>query len=204
MTNAQEIKTGLLFGSFNPIHIGHLALANFILEYAPLDEIWFVVSPQNPFKESNELIDEDKRLTMVELAIKPESRFKACNIEFSLPKPSYTINTLKKLQEAYPLNRFHIIMGGDNLLSINRWKNADEIISGFHILVYPRPGFKIQDIPQKGDIRILEAPLLDISSTFIRQGLSEGKKLRFLLPDAVFKFIEAEGLYQINPPDNRY
>ncbi len=204
MTNPKEIKTCLLFGSFNPIHIGHLALANFILEYAPLDEIWFVVSPQNPFKESNELIDENKRLAMVELAIKPESRFKACNIEFSLPKPSYTINTLQKLQENYPLHRFIIIMGGDNLLSINRWKNADEIISGFPILVYPRPGVKIQDIPQKGDIRIMEAPLLDISSTFIRQGLSEGKKLRFLLPDAVFKLIEAEGLYQINPPDSRY
>lgn len=204
MTNPQEIKTGLLFGSFNPIHIGHLALANFIMEYAPLDEIWFVVSPQNPFKESNELIDEDKRLTMVELAIKPESRFKACNIEFSLPKPSYTIHTLQKLQENYPLHRFHIIMGGDNLLSINRWKNADEIISGFPILVYPRPGFEIKDMPKKGDIRIMEAPLLDISSTFIRQGLSEGKKLRFLLPDAVFKLIEAEGLYKINHPDIRY
>lgn len=192
---ADSLNIGLLFGSFNPIHIGHLALANYILEYSSLDEIWFVISPQNPFKESNELIEEKMRIRMVEIAIKPEPRFKACDIEIELPRPSYTINTLKKLQESYPLHQFTLIMGSDNLLSIDRWKDVSDILSTFPIIVYPRPGYPIQSLPQEAKINVLEAPLLDISSTLIRKAIANGKRLQFLLPSGVYQFIVDKSLY---------
>lgn len=190
------LNTGLLFGSFNPIHIGHLALANYMLEYTSLDEIWFMVSPHNPFKESNGLADEAKRLNMVELAIEAEPRFRACNLEFELPRPSYTINTLKKLSELYPSHRFTIIMGSDNLLSIDRWKDASTIITGYPILVYPRPGYDVGFLPENSNIQIIKAPLLDISSTMIREGLAQGKELRFLLPAGIYNYIHKNRLYQ--------
>jgi nicotinate-nucleotide adenylyltransferase len=187
--------TGLLFGSFNPIHIGHLALANYIIEYSGLDEIWFVVSPQNPFKESDELIDEQLRLKMVELAIQNEPRFKASDVEFEMARPSFTTNTLSHLQKEFPQHQFSIIMGSDNLQSIDRWKNASEIVATYPIIVYPRPGFAISQLPEFSKISIIEAPQLDISSTLIRKGIGEGKKLQFLVPNGVFEFIESEGLY---------
>lgn len=190
--------TGLLFGSFNPIHIGHLALANYILEYSYLDEIWFIVSPQNPFKESASLEDEDKRLQMVEMAIKEEPRFKACDIEFSLPKPSYTINTLEKLTKEYPDRIFSIIMGSDNLIDIEKWKKSDEIVSSFPLIVYPRPGYPIKKQISATKIEIIEAPLFDISSTIIRKAFDDGKKLRYLLPDGVFQYISDHKLYGTN------
>lgn len=186
---------GLLFGSFNPIHIGHLALANYIIEYSSLDEIWFVVSPQNPFKESDELIDEQLRFKMVELAIGNEPRFNACDIEFEMSRPSYTVNTLSHLQQKFPHQQFSIIMGSDNLQSIKRWKNASEILTTYPIIVYPRPGYLISQMPVNAKIKVYEAPLLDLSSTLIRKGIGEGKKLQFLLPTGVFQFIESRGLY---------
>lgn len=190
------LNTGLLFGSFNPIHIGHLALANYIVEYSYLDEIWFMVSPHNPFKESNGLADESKRFKMVELAIEAEPRFRACDLEFQLPRPSYTINTLKKLDELYPAHRFTIIMGSDNLLSLNRWKDASAILTGYPILVYPRPGYDAGRLFAHSNIQIIKAPLLDISSTLIREGVAQGKALRFLLPAGIFNYIKQERLYQ--------
>lgn len=196
--NYNSTNTGLLFGSFNPIHIGHLVLANYILEYSHLDEIWFVISPQNPFKNSDELITENHRLQMVEIAIQKEPRFKACDVEFDLPRPSYTIHTLEKLQKNNPLNRFTIIMGGDNLLSIDRWKNASEILSKFPVIVYPRPGFNNDKLPEGAKIQIVEAPLLDISSTLIRDGVAAGKNLHFLMPEGVFQYIEKHGLYGVH------
>lgn len=190
------LNTGLLFGSFNPIHIGHLALANYILEYTYLDEIWFVVSPHNPFKESNDLAGEGKRLRMVKLAIEAEPRFKACDLEFQLPRPSYTINTLKELNQLYPTHQFTIIMGSDNLLSIDRWKDYSTIITDYRILVYPRPGYNVELLPENSTIQVIKAPLLDISSTMIREGLTQGKELRFLLPAGIYNYIQKEQLYQ--------
>ena len=190
------LNTGLLFGSFNPIHIGHLALANFILEYTYLDEIWFVVSPHNPFKVSNDLAGEGKRLRMVKLAIEAEPRFKACDLEFQLPRPSFTINTLKELNQLYPTHQFTIIMGSDNLLSIDRWKDYSTIITDYRILVYPRPGYNVELLPENSTIQLIKAPLLDISSTMIREGLAQGKELRFLLPAGIYNYIQQEQLYQ--------
>ncbi len=191
-----SLNTGLLFGSFNPVHIGHLALANYIIEYTTLDEIWFVVSPQNPFKETDILIDERLRLEMVNIAIKNEPRFKTCDIEFDMPRPSFTIDTINKLRILNPRNHFTLIIGSDNFNSLYKWKNFEELISSVPIIVYPRPGFPVNE--SHGDLtRVINAPLLDISSTQIREGISEGKKLQFLLPYGVFKFIKSGKLFGI-------
>ena len=171
-------------------------MANFILEYTYLDEIWFVVSPHNPFKVSNDLAGEGKRLRMVKLAIEAEPRFKACDLEFQLPRPSFTINTLKELNQLYPTHQFTIIMGSDNLLSIDRWKDYSTIITDYRILVYPRPGYNVELLPENSTIQLIKAPLLDISSTMIREGLAQGKELRFLLPAGIYNYIQQEQLYQ--------
>ena len=192
-------EAGLLFGSFNPIHIGHLVLANYLMEYHPFDEIWFVVSPQNPFKEKEGLAPADKRFEMVELATQAEPRFKACNIEFEMPVPSYTIHTLNKLSTSYSDHRFSLVIGSDNLLTFNRWHQAKEILEKYPMVVYPRPGYPEQEA-EKGllkKVKIIKAPLLDISSTLIRKGLQENKNLRFLLPNEVYSFISSNQLYSI-------
>ena len=186
---------GLFFGSFNPIHIGHTALANYILEYSDLSEIWFVVTPQNPFKQDVELISEALRLEMTRLALSDEPRFKVSDVEFNLPKPSYTINTLETLNFQYPSNNFVLIMGSDNYLQINNWKDAEKIINNYQFIIYPRPGYSVSELnlPQKA--KIIAAPLLEISSTMIRKGFAEGKKLSFFLAPAVFDFISDRKLY---------
>ncbi|SFE56409.1 nicotinate (nicotinamide) nucleotide adenylyltransferase [Thermophagus xiamenensis] len=191
-------KTGLLFGSFNPIHIGHLALANYVLEYAPFDEIWFVVSPQNPFKTTEELATSHHRLTMTNMAVGSESRFKVCDIEFSMPVPSYTINTLQKLTDIYPNNDFSLIIGSDNWHHINQWHNSEQLLQHHSIVIYPRPGFPIEvnnTYNLSNNVKFLEAPLLDISSTLIRKGLKEGKNLKFLLPHGIYDYIISNHLY---------
>jgi len=180
---------GLFFGSFNPIHIGHTALANYILEYSDLSEIWFIVTPQNPFKQDVELIDEALRLEMTRLAIADEPRFKVSDVEFKLPKPSYTINTLETLKLQYPSNNFILIMGSDNYMQINEWKDAKKIIENYEFIVYPRPGYPISEHNLPPKAKIIEAPLLDISSTMIRNGLAAGKKLSYFLATGVFEFI---------------
>lgn len=188
---------GLLFGSFNPIHVGHLALANFAMEYAPFDQIWFVVSPQNPFKDRKALAPAQSRLEMVAIATKEEPRFKICDLEFSLPTPSYTINTLQKLKESYPDNHFSMIIGSDNLLNIERWHDSHRLLKENSILVYPRPGFPLEnaDIMHNETVKVLKAPVLEISSTLIRKGISEGKQLRFLVPSGVYDYIKNNRLY---------
>jgi nicotinate-nucleotide adenylyltransferase len=187
-------KTGLLFGSFNPIHIGHLALANYLLEFTTLEELWFVVSPQNPFKEHTTLAPANDRLEMVRIATRQEPRFKVCNIEFDMPVPSYTIHTLNLLIDKYPSSNFSLIIGSDNLLNIDRWHDAEKILENFPILVYQRPGYPLQSTHKKS-IKIIDAPLLDISSTLIREGISNGKQLRFLVPEGVYDYLIHNGLY---------
>ena len=194
----QMHHTGLLFGSFNPIHIGHVALANYVLEYAPFDEIWFVVSPQNPLKDNSDLAPAVHRLEMTKTAIRSEPRFKICNIEFSMPIPSFTINTLQKLNNLYPNHDFTLIIGSDNMININRWHNYNLLLRNHSILVYPRPGYPLEKVPGSPNksIKIIEAPVLDISSTLIRKGLKERKKLNFLLPQGVYDYISEHQLYQ--------
>jgi nicotinate-nucleotide adenylyltransferase len=188
------MKIGLYFGSFNPVHVGHLIIANHILNNSNIQKIWFVVSPHNPFKNEKSLLNEYDRLHMVDLAIKDNPDFKSSNIEFSLTKPSYTINTLTVLKDKYPQFDFSIIMGGDSFQNIKNWKNADQILKNYEIIVYERPGFNIDNT--LGNIQNLKAPLLDISSTHIRNQVKLGNNIRYLVPDQVAQYIEYNNYYR--------
>lgn len=179
------MKIGLYFGSFNPIHIGHLIIASHVVENTDLDKIWFVVSPQNPLKPSHTLLNEYQRLHMVRLAIENDTRFKAVDIEFKLPKPSYTIDTLIHLEEKYPEHIFSVIMGSDSYQNINKWKNGDLLQKNYNILIYNRPGFEIEETTIS-NCNILNAPLLDISSTLIRNNLKQGLCIKYLVTDLVY------------------
>lgn len=178
------MKTGLYFGSFNPIHIGHLIIANHILNETGLQEVWFVVSPQNPFKPSSTLLNEYDRLFLVQKAIENDPRLKASDIEFSLSKPSYTASTLAYLKEKYPSREFFVIMGSDSFQNIAKWHNYRAIVDHYPILVYMRPGFPVQN-DFNASIQIMQAPLLEISATHIRSLIREGKSVKYLVPEAV-------------------
>jgi nicotinate-nucleotide adenylyltransferase len=178
------MKTGLYFGSFNPIHIGHLIIANHMLNETQLDEVWFVVSPQNPFKPSATLLNEYDRLHLVRKATEGNARLKAADVEFSLPQPSYTATTLAYLSGKYPARQFFVIMGGDSFQNINRWHNYTAITKYYPIYVYNRPGFPIQET-HGAEVNILDAPLLDISATYIRKLIKEGKSIKYLVPAAI-------------------
>lgn len=186
---------GLYFGSFNPIHTGHLIIASHVLNHCPIDRVWFMVSPQNPLKESSQLLNENHRFHLVQFAIENEPRFRAINIEFSLPRPSYTIDTMAHLVEKYPQHTFSIIMGSDSLQNITRWKNYHQLLRQFAIIVYRRPGFEVST-QHDGNIQVLDAPLLSISSTYIRNLVREKKSIRYLVPDAVMEDILANHYYQ--------
>lgn len=191
------MKVGLFFGSFNPIHIGHLIIGNTMVEHTDLDQVWYIVTPQNPFKKNKKLLHEFDRLEMVERAISDNYKLKANNIEFGLPKPSYTIDTLTYIQEKYPETEFVVLLGGDNLESLPRWKNYEQIIEHFGIYVYPRPNGNSSLAIQNDSIKMINAPVLDISATFIRKSIREGKSIRYLVPEAVEKLIELKGYYLI-------
>nr|WP_262904981.1 nicotinate (nicotinamide) nucleotide adenylyltransferase [Hymenobacter pini] len=186
----------MLFGSFNPIHVGHLILANFMATQTDLDEVWLVVSPQSPFKVGQELLPESDRLLLVELAIAGNNRLRAVDIEFGLPKPSYTIATLDELRRQYPEQQFVLLMGGDNLPGLPRWKEADRLLSEYQVYVYPRPGTALPDVAHLSKIEVVEAPMLDISATFIRACVQQGKSIRYLVPDAVEQQIVTAGYWQ--------
>lgn len=189
------MNIGLYFGSFNPIHIGHLIIANSALNETPIDKIWIVVSPQNPFKQDEYLLNENARFSLVEKAISGDERLEACNIEFDLPRPSYTFRTLAHLRETYPENRFFLIIGSDSLQQLPEWKNFESIISNHKIFVYRRRGFDI-DNRINADIYVLTAPMLDISSTEIRELIRNSQSTRYLLPDKVREEIEANDYYR--------
>lgn len=192
-------KIGLFFGSFNPIHIGHLILANYILENSDMDELWFVVSPQNPFKDKKSLLTDHNRLDMVQLAVKNYPKMRASNVEFSLPKPSYTIDTLTYLKEKYPNNSFALIMGEDNLDSLPKWKNAEKLISDYQIIVYPRTfegEKKDSEYLQHENISMVNAPIIELSATEIRNMIKEGKNVRPMLPPEVFEYLDGSSFYK--------
>jgi nicotinate-nucleotide adenylyltransferase len=189
------MKVGLYFGSFNPIHIGHLIIANFVFNETDLTKIWFVVSPQNPFKQNNNLLNEFDRLHLVRLAIQDDNRMKASDVEFNLPKPSYTANTLTYLSEIKPDNTFSIIMGSDSFQNINNWKNYESIVRNYPFYIYKRPGFEIKET-FGADIKILTSPLLEISATQIRDNIKNKKSIRYLVPESVREEIESRQLYK--------
>ncbi|WP_019946193.1 nicotinate (nicotinamide) nucleotide adenylyltransferase [Hymenobacter aerophilus] len=187
-------KVGLLFGSFNPIHTGHLILANFLATHTDLAEVWLIISPQSPFKAEADLLDEQARLALVTRAIAGNARLRVLDLEFQMPKPSYTIDTLDELRQRHPEQEFVLLMGGDNLPGLPRWKAADRLLAEYQIYVYPRPGYDLP-APLPPKVHVVEAPLLDISATFIRRCLREGLSVRYLLPEVVEQQIRAEGYY---------
>ena len=189
------MQIGLYFGSFNPIHVGHLIIANHILNETGLQKVWFVVSPQNPFKKSDTLLNEYDRFHLVQKAIEGDDRLKASDIEFSLPKPSYTVHTLAYLKEKYPDNQFSIIMGSDSFQNLGNWKNAEVIIHNYPIVVYKRPGFEINN-NQGANLQIMNAPLLEISATYIRELIKDGKSIKHLVPPAVEEEISTYGFFR--------
>jgi nicotinate-nucleotide adenylyltransferase len=178
------MRIGLYFGSFNPIHIGHLIVASHVLNETDIDLVWFVVSPQNPFKQSSTLLNEYDRLHLIQLAIEGDERMKASDIEFTLPKPSYTTNTLAYLTEKYPVHEFSIVMGSDSFQNLPSWKNAEAIIANYRLLIYERPGFEVTEITG-ASVEIMKAPMLQISATHIRKLIQENKSIRYLVPDSV-------------------
>lgn len=189
------MKIGLYFGSFNPIHVGHLIIANQILNETEIQKIWFIVSPQNPLKKEHKLLDEYHRLHLVRLAVEDDKRMKALDIEFYLPKPSFTINTLAYLEEKYPTHQFIIIMGSDSFQNIHKWKNYQTIIKNYSINVYKRPGFEIENTVN-ARLNIIDTPLLQISATQIRELIKQGKSIRYMVPDKVLEEIERGNYYR--------
>jgi nicotinate-nucleotide adenylyltransferase len=188
------MNIGLFFGSFNPIHNGHLIIANHIKQYEGLDAVWFIVSPQNPFKIENTLLNVNHRINLIQSSIEGEVGLSVSNIELKLPKPSYTINTLIYLTEKYPKHHFKIIIGSDGFQNIDKWRNAQQIISNYSFLVYVRPGFENVD-HQFADFKNVDAPLLNISSTLIRNLIKNRKSIRYLVPDVVKEEIDLRGYY---------
>jgi len=196
-TKPVRLKVGLYFGSYNPIHIGHLAIANYIVEYNDIEQLWFVISPQNPHKKKENLLADYHRLELVERAFEGDDRFRASNIEFNLPKPSYTVDTLAYLHERYPDYSFVILMGSDNLENFHKWKNYEVILENYGIIVYPRQGFDKSKIQNHKNITVAEgAPLMEISSTFIRNAVKEGKDVRHFMPPKAWKYLEEMNFFR--------
>lgn len=189
------MKVGLFFGSFNPIHVGHLAIANVMVETADFDQVWFVVSPQNPLKKDEGLAHEFDRMDMVEAAIYDNTKLRATDIEFNMPKPSYTVDTLAYLSDKYPNYEFSLIIGEDNLRSFPKWKNHQAILDEYGLYVYPRPNTAASALKDHPSVTWVKAPLFDISATFIWQMLQRNKSIRYLVPDPVIEIITSRKLF---------
>ena len=188
--------TGLYFGSFNPIHIGHLAIANYMVEYSELDQMWFIVSPHNPLKEKKSLLKDYHRLEMVRLAVEEDDRFRASDIEFKLPTPSYTIDTLTYLEEKHPAREFQLVMGADGLRTFHKWKHAELIVEKYHRLIYPRPGTNLETTTPIPNATLVEAPMMEISSSLIRKAIKEGKDVRHLVPARAYRYMREMHFYE--------
>jgi nicotinate-nucleotide adenylyltransferase len=189
------MKIGLFFGSFNPIHMGHMIIANLMAESSDLTKVWFVVSPQNPFKPGKGLLHEFDRYDMVRAAIHDNYKLEVSDIEFHLPKPSYTIHTLVHLREKHPDKEFRIILGEDNLAGFIKWKNHERILEDYGLYVYPRPLAQPSELKQHPNVTMVEAPMLDISATFIRNCIRKRQSVRYLVPDPVEEMIRTKGFY---------
>ena len=192
-------RTALFFGSFNPIHVGHLVIANTMAQRDDIDEVWFVVSPQNPLKERASLLADHHRMQMVRRAIDDNLRLRACDIEMHLPTPSYTVVTLAALAEKYPDREFSLIMGSDNLATFTRWRNYDYVLDHYHLHVYPRPGTEHCPLASHPHVHMAEVPMMDISSSYIRQRIAEGKDVRYLLTEPVHQYLTEMHFYASAP-----
>jgi len=190
------MNIGLYFGSFNPVHNGHLIIANHVINYTDIKQVWIIVTPQNPLKNSSSLLNEYDRLHLVQSALDGETKIKASTIEFKLPRPSFTIDTLTYLKEKFPQHKFSIIIGSDSFKNITKWKNHHLIIKGFDFYLYERKGFPINN-EVKAKVNILDAPIVQISSTMIREMIKSGKSIRYLVPDVVNKEIKENAYYKI-------
>ncbi|MEO6537147.1 MAG: nicotinate (nicotinamide) nucleotide adenylyltransferase [Ferruginibacter sp.] len=188
------MNIGLYFGSFNPVHHGHLIIASQIISNSNLHQLWFVVSPQNPLKIRTRMLNENHRLQLIKTAIEGELNLKASNVEFKLPRPSYTIDTLTYLKEKYPQHIFSVIMGSDSFQNLEKWKNFQSLVTNYRIYIYKRPGFDVVN-KHNANIIIVEAPLLEISSTHIRELIRKGKSIRYLVPDSVKEEIASNHYY---------
>ena len=190
------MKTGLFFGSFNPIHNGHMLLANYMLSFTDLESLWFIVSPHNPLKEKSSLLANNHRLELVKLAIGINNKMKASNIEFKLTQPSYTVNTLAHLQEKFPKNVFSLIMGSDNLQSFHKWKNYEHILEHYQLYVYPRPGYDGGALRNHKNIKLINAPLVEITSSFIRDAIKNKKEVRYFMPESVYEYLSEMNFFK--------
>lgn len=189
-------RIGLFFGSFNPVHVGHMIVANFMATQTELDEVWMVVSPHNPLKSAGSLARDHDRLHLVELAIGKTPGLRASRVEFDLPKPSYTIDTLAMLRDKHREHQFTLIMGSDNLASLPKWKNYEIILRDFRIKVYDRPGHTAASFADHPSVAVYDAPLMHLSASYVRQCIGRGKSIRYLVPDAVAEELEKSGLYR--------
>lgn len=191
-------KTGLYFGTFNPIHVGHLIIANHMVEFSDLDEVWFVVTPHNPHKKKKTLLEDHHRLAMVRIAVEEYPKLQASNVEFDLPQPNYTVNTLVHLEEKYPEKNFSLIMGEDNLKSLHKWKNYEVILERYSIYVYPRisEGTVETQFDNHKKIKKVDAPIIELSSTFIRKGIKAGKNIRPMLSAEVWTYLDEMNFYK--------
>ena len=189
-------KVGIYSGSFNPIHHAHVMLANYLVEFSDLDEFWFVVSPQNPLKGKDELLDDDERLEMLRLAIGDDPRFKVSDIEMHLPTPSYTINTLRTLSEQHPDCQFVFVCGMDSLQNLSQWREYEKILEDYRLIVFPRKGYDGGALASHPSVTIVETPLIEISSTFIRRCVKEGRDVRHFMPEKAFRYMTARGFYR--------
>lgn len=191
------MNIGIFSGSFNPIHIGHIILANYIVEFTDIDEVWMLVSPQNPLKDDKGLADENDRYQMVETALRAYPKLKASKFEFSMPKPSYTIDTLKALKQTYPQHTFSLIIGADNWSVFDSWKDYNSILENYVVKIYPRLSSRITISSKlKGKVETLDSPVIDISSTFIREGIASDKNMKAFLPEGVYEYIVEKDLYK--------
>lgn len=195
---ADKKKIGLFFGSFNPIHVGHLIIAQHFINFADIYQLWFVVSPQNPLKEKNSLLQDHHRLAMVKIAIDDNPKLRACDVEFNMPKPSYTIDTLTYLEEQYPQYNFVLIMGSDNWQNIHKWKNYQLLLERYEILIYPRPDYSVNTDELTCKVQVVNAPLLEISSSTIRKLIVENKSIQYLVLPQVQQYIDEMNFYKIN------